>query len=140
MLDDVLVGLQRIDVGAECQSGDRIDGIAHQIGLQIDGQAVSRRLLPAVPQATGDPHEHGKVGLDVRRIEACHDHPALTSPCFSIDEKQAGFHAGLPGYFFELGSPPEPIGPISKHRRDRLVVGNYEEAAGPKPHPEIIAI
>ena len=39
LLDHVVVGLQRVDVGAEGQPGDGVDREAHQVGLQVDGGA-----------------------------------------------------------------------------------------------------
>ena len=47
LLDDFVVGLQRVDLGAECEPGDRVDRVAHQVGLQVDRVAAPRRTLPA---------------------------------------------------------------------------------------------
>jgi hypothetical protein len=50
-LDDVVVGLQRVDVGAEGQACDGIDGEAHQVGLQVDRCAGVAALASARPGA-----------------------------------------------------------------------------------------
>ena len=36
LLDHVVVGLERVDVGAEREAGDGVDREAHQVGLQVD--------------------------------------------------------------------------------------------------------
>ena len=53
-LDDVVVRLERVHVGAEGQPGDGVDRVAHQVGLQVDGRAGRGRLAPALAQPPRD--------------------------------------------------------------------------------------
>ena len=54
LLDHVGVGLERVDLGAEGEPGDGVDGVAHQVGLQVDRRAGVGGAAPAPCQALAD--------------------------------------------------------------------------------------
>jgi hypothetical protein len=95
LLDDVVVGFQRVHIGAEGQSGNRVDGEAHQVGLQVDGAASSRRLGPAPGQAITALDQRRVVGLDMPGVEGRHDHAALARPDLAVHAEQARLEAHL---------------------------------------------
>ena len=127
-LDDVVVGLERVDVGAERQAGDRVDGEAHQVGLQVDRRSGRGGAPPAALEPVAAPHQRREVGAQVARVEARHHHPPLPLPGLAFGAEDAGAEADLAGDGGEARRAPEALGPVAQHRADRLVVGDHEEA------------
>ena len=75
--------------GAEGQTGDGVDGVAHQVGLKVDRRAGVRGPAPAPGQALADGHERREVSPQMARIESRHDHPALPLPRLAFGAEHA---------------------------------------------------
>ena len=133
-LDDVVVGLERVDVRAEGQAGDRVDGEAHQVGLQVYRRAGRGSALPAAFEPVAHPHQRREVGAQVARVEAGHHHPPLPLPGLALGAEDAGAEADLAGdarrsaacagslRAGRAGSRPSPCGrrsPAAGGRRSR---------------------
>ena len=115
---------QRVDVLAEGQPGDRVDGEAHQVGLQVDGRAVARRARPARAQAQRHLHQRREVGAHMAGREAGHDHAALAPPVVALGAEHALRQAHLRADAAGIRAAPPAVGPVAHHRSEQFVVGD----------------
>ena len=88
-LEDLALGLDRIDVGAERQASRDIDGIAHQVRFQFEGSRPGSQALPPLHQPAADDMQGREVGLHMRRVERMHDERALAAPVVAIGAEHA---------------------------------------------------
>ena len=75
LLDDVGVRLERVDLGAEGEPGDGVDGVAHQVGLQVDRRAGVGGAAPAPGEALAD----GRRATGSRRADGADRSPPSPS-------------------------------------------------------------
>ena len=128
LLDDVLVGLQRVDVLAEGQARHGIHREAHQVGLQLDTAALARGQLPAADKALGHALQEGVVALDVDRVEAGHHHAALALPGFAVGAEHALVEADLLPDLVHAHRAAEAVGPLAQDGGDGFMIGHGQEA------------
>ncbi len=129
LLDDVAVGLERIDLGTECEPGDGVHGVAHQVALQVDRRAGVGGSAPAAGEALAHRHQRRKVGAQVARIEARHHHPPLPLPDLALGAEDADRRADLGRDLGQLLGAAKAVGPVAHQRAHRRVVGDRHDAA-----------
>ena len=139
LLDHVVPGFQRVDVGAKSQAGDGVHGVAHQVGLQVDGRALPGRPLPAPAQPLRHLHHRRKVALDMRRVEARHHHAALRPPGVAVGAEQPDRQAHLQPDLQQPGGAAKAIGPVAQHRRHHGVVAHHQHLTSAQLEAEVRA-
>ena len=128
LLDDVGVRLEGVDLGAEGQTGDGVDGVAHQVGLEVDASCRRPRRAPAPGQALADGHERREVSPQMARIESRHDHPALPLPRLAFGAEHADRRADLGRDLGQLLGAAKAVGPVAQEGAHRRVVGDRQDA------------
>ena len=139
-LNDVFVRLERVDVGPEREAGDRVDGEAHQVGLQVDRLSSGGGALPAPFEAVANANQRRKVGAQVARVEPGHHHLALPLPGLALGAEEARAEADLAGDAGETWRAPKALGPVAQHRAHRLVVGDHKQAIAADRDGEEVAV
>ena len=128
-LDDVALGFERVDVGAEGQAGDGIYGVAHQVSLQVDDRASTGGSAPTALEASHHHVERREECFDVTWVQGRHDHSTLPPPDRVVGEEEPFLEAHLPRDPALVRRPPEALGPLAKDRTDHRVVADQEQAA-----------
>ena len=136
-LDDVVVGADRVDVAAEGEAGDHVDRVAHQLGLQVERRAAARGALPARAQPVGDREQRRQEGLDVRRVERGHHHPALPRQASSLAKNRPCAKPISRTIRSWLRGPAIVLGPVAQHARDHRVVGDEQQPARPHANANV---
>ena len=127
-LEDVLVRLQGVDLGAEGQPGDGVDGVAHEVGLQRDGRTSPRGLRPAPGQARCHCLQRRKVTFDVTWVESRHDHAPLARPDLTVRAEDALCHAHFEPDLLQPRGPAKAIGAVAHDLRRQHVVAQHDDA------------
>ena len=128
LLNDVVIRFERANLGTEGQSGDGIDGVAHQVGLQIDGGALLGGHLPAGIKPLRDRAHRGKVALDMSRVEAGHHHAPLPAPDLAAGVEYARCQSDFGADLLKTRGPAKAIGPIAKGGCDHFMVGHHQHS------------
>ena len=135
-LNDFFDRLQRVHLGAEGQARNRVDGVAHQVGLQVDRLLGPRRLLPAAAQTLGDLQQRRKVVFHVLGVEARHDHAALALPTVALGTEDAARHAHFVPDLAQPRGAPVTVRAVAQHLADHLVVGQHQELSAAQAEAE----
>ena len=137
-LDDVVVGLERVHLGAEREARHGVDRVAHQVALQVDGQAGVGCTAPAPCEPLAHLDERREVHAQMAWVEARHHHPALPLPRLALGAEDADRRrADLGG---DLGEPlgaAKAVGTVAHQRPHRRMVGDDEDAPAADAKAEV---
>ena len=130
-LDDVVIGLKRVDVGAEREAGDGVDGIAHQVGLQVDHSAGSGlRGASGPPGGRTTVFSEGKNALTCPGSSAAMTMRRCRFQTSSLAKKSPSSKPISRAIIAVVRRPPEALRPVAQHRADHGVIADEQEVAG----------
>ena len=116
-----------------------VDGVAHQVRLQVDRLAGRRGAPPALFEALGHPGERREIGLDVPGIEARHHHRSLPPPRLAVGGEHA-VEAHVVGDRAQAFAAMEAVGPVAQQRSDGLRVCHREKRPRADAEAEVLAV